>query len=130
MSNTIELFSGSCSFSNVRKEYGDYIFTIDNIKDYNPDLCIDILKLGDHDRLKDINVLWASPPCTTFSVASIGTHWKGGSNAYEPKTKECEIGLKILEKTIKIISITKPKYWYIENPRGVMRKVIDKLFQK
>lgn len=127
---TIELFSGSKSFSNVREEFGDSIFTVDNIEKFNNDLTIDILKLNDHDLPKNIKILWASPPCTTFSVASIGTHWKGGSNAYIPNTKECEIGLKILEKTIKIIGGTKPKYWYIENPRGVMRKVIDKIFQK
>jgi hypothetical protein len=124
---TTELFSGSKSFSKVRKELGDQTFTIDNIKQYNPDWCIDILKITD---LSNCNVLWASPPCTTFSVASIGTHWAGGGKAYIPKTKECKIGLKILDKTIKLIAETKPKYWYLENPRGVMRKVIDNLFNK
>ena len=41
-----------------------------------------------------------------------------------------EIGLQILDKTIQIISETKPKYWYIENPCGVMRKVIGNIFKK
>lgn len=127
---TIELFSGSKSFSEVRKEFGDKIFTVDFIEKFDNDLTIDILKLKDHDLPKNNDVLWCSPPCTTFSVASIGTHWKGGKNAYIPKTKECEIGLEILEKTIKIISERKPKYWYIENPCGVMRKVISKIFKK
>lgn len=127
---TVELFSGSKSFSNVRKEFNDSIFTVDFIEKFNNDLTIDILKINDHDLPSDIDIIWASPPCTTFSVASIGTHWKGGKNSYEPKTNRCKIGLEILEKTIKIISEKKPKYWYIENPRGVMRKVIDKIFKK
>lgn len=127
---TIELFSGSKSFSNVRKEFGDKIFTVDYIDKFDNDLTIDILKLQNQDLPKNNDVLWASPPCTTFSVASLGSHWTGGKGAYIPKTKECEIGLQILEKTIKIISERKPKYWYIENPRGVMRKVIDKFFKK
>lgn len=129
---TAEYFSGSKSYSEVRKEFGDETYTIDFIEKFNNDLTIDILKLNhkDHDQLQNLFSAWFSPPCTTFSVASIGTHWKGGKNSYEPKTKECEIGLQILEKTIKIILETKPKYWYIENPRGVMRKVIDKLFKK
>ena len=63
------------------------------------------------------------PPCTTFSVASIGHHWKGGKRGYVPKTKDAEIGLKILEKTIEIIEYIDPKYWIIENPRGMMRKM-------
>ena len=127
---TIELFSGSKSFSNVRKEFGDQTFTVDYIEKFNNDLTIDILKLKCTQLPDYEDVLWASPPCTTFSVASIGTHWEGGKNSYEPKTEACKIGLAILEKTIKIISIRKPKYYYIENPRGVMRKVIDKLFKK
>lgn len=127
---TTELFSGSKSFSNVRKEFGDKTFTIDFIEKFNNDLTIDILKIQDRDLPKEINILWASPPCTTFSVASLGTHWTGGKNAYIPKTEECKIGLEILEKTIKIIAQTKPKYWYIENPRGVMRKLIGDLFKK
>lgn len=127
---TIELFSGSKSFSNLRKEFGDKIFTVDYIEKFNNDLTIDILKLQNKDLPLNNDVIWASPPCTTFSVASIGTHWKGGKGAYEPKSESCKIGLQILEKTIKIISERKPKYWYIENPRGVMRKVIDKIFKK
>lgn len=36
----------------------------------------------------------------------------------------------MLEKTIEIIATSKPTYWFIENPRGMMRKVIDELFAK
>jgi site-specific DNA-cytosine methylase len=128
--NTIELFSGSKSFSKVRKSFGDKTFTVDYINKFDNDLTIDILKLKNEDLPNYNDVIWASPPCTTFSVASIGAHWEGGSGAYVPKTEQCRIGLKILEKTIKIISQRKPKYYYIENPRGVMRKIIDKLFIK
>jgi len=127
--NTTELFSGSKSFSKVRKEFGDSIFTIDNIEKYNPTMCCDILTITKLPRDR-CDIIWASPPCTTFSVASIGTHWKGGKGSYKPKTKACKIGLKILERTIKLIAETKPKYWYLENPRGVMRKVIEDIFNK
>ena len=40
-----------------------------------------------------------------------------------PKTKEAEIGLKIVTKTIEIINELSPKYYYIENPRGLLRKL-------
>ena len=49
---TIELFSGSKSFSNVRKEFGDKIFTVDYIDKFDNDLTIDILKLQNQDLPK------------------------------------------------------------------------------
>ena len=41
----------------------------------------------------------------------------------EPKTEAAIKGLKILDKTLEIIKVVNPKYWYIENPRGMMRKM-------
>ena len=129
---TIELFSGTKSFSKVMNQQGHHTLTLDNNPDLNPNIIIDIQKYGFNFNKKNIkiDILWASPPCTAFSVASIGTHWTGGKNAYIPKTKSAKLGIELLEKTIKLIKLNKPKYWFIENPRGVMRKVIDKLLQK
>lgn len=71
---TIELFSGTKSFSKVATKLGYKTFTIDNNPELNPDLCISILELEKLDN--DIDYLWASPPCQSFSVASIGKNWK------------------------------------------------------
>jgi site-specific DNA-cytosine methylase len=126
---TIELFSGTGSFSKIAKEKGHNTFCIDKFKNLGQlDLQVD-LETWDPGHIK-ADFIWASPPCTTFSVASMGFHWTGGKGAYIPKTEKCKQGLRILENTIKIISIIKPKYFVIENPRGVMRKVIDDLFIK
>lgn len=130
--NTIELFSGTQSFSKVMRERGYHTFCIDHYLQFNNDLTIDILEIEDFSFVYnfDIDILWASPPCTAFSVASIGTHWTGGKNAYIPKTDFAKLSLEIVEHTIMLISIEKPKCWYIENPRGVLRKLIDPLFEK
>jgi hypothetical protein len=141
--NTIELFSGTKSFSKVAESLGYLTFTVDNDKKLEPDLAVNLLvksnwNLIEYSRfsyknkvnLKPLNILWASPPCTAFSVASIGTHWIGGKKKYIPKTKEAEIGIELLDNTIKYISVIKPLFWFIENPRGIMRKVIDKIFKK
>ena len=126
---TVELFSGTGSFSKVAEAKGHEIFCIDKFEGLGRlDLQAD-LETWDPESL-EADFLWASPPCTTFSVASLGHHWKGGKQAYIPKTEKCKQGLRILENTIKIIAKVKPKYWVIENPRGVMRKVIDALFDK
>ena len=69
-------------------------------------------------------MIWASPPCTTFSVASIGKHWDMNRR---PKTQDALMGLQILKKTIGIIEhymqLNPNLIWYIENPRGMMRKI-------
>lgn len=128
--NTLELFSGTKSFSNFFNSIGYKTFTVDNNPDLKPDLVCDILTVSEFKLSNSYDIIWASPPCTTFSVASIGTHWTGGKNAYIPKTLNAKIGLELLDKTISLIFVNNPKYWFIENPRGVMRKVIDDKFKK
>ena len=69
------------------------------------------------------DIIWASPPCTTFSVASIGHHWAGGAKAYIPKTESAIIGKAIAVKTVEIIRHFNPRFFFIENPRGLLRKM-------
>ena len=69
------------------------------------------------------DIIWASPPCTTFSVASIGHHWTGGSKAYIPKSASAQVGLAIALKTKAIIRHFDPLFFFIENPRGLLRKM-------
>ena len=71
----LELFAGSRSFSKVAEEYDHDTFSVD-INDFdNIDYVTDILNF-DYTKINFIHdVIWASPPCTYFSVASIGHHW-------------------------------------------------------
>jgi hypothetical protein len=109
----LDLFCGTKSVSSVFKEHGWETVTLDFDAQFNPDVCIDILN---YNVVEHFDVIWASPPCTAFSVASIGRHWKLGC-----PSDEAIIGNKILAKTLEIINICRPKYWFIENPRGMMR---------
>ena len=119
----LELFAGSRSFSKVAEEFGYKTYTTDiepfdkinqvcNIFDFNIDKMLD--EFGSPD------IIWASPPCTYFSVSSIGHHW---NKNHTPKTKEAVLGVKIVEETNWIIKMLEPKYLYIENPRGKLRKL-------
>lgn len=69
------------------------------------------------------DIIWASPPCTAFSVASIGRHWTGGRRAYVPKSSSAAIGQALALRTLEIINACKPAVWYMENPRGLLRKM-------
>jgi site-specific DNA-cytosine methylase len=128
----LELFAGSCSFSNVAKEFGHETFTVDNGLDLKTldhyvkiDLVKDILKLDADEIPFHPDIIWASPPCTTFSIASCGHHWNAPdvNGNRIPKTESAETGLLLLEKTISIMNQLQPKYYFIENPRGLMRKM-------
>tara|TARA_Y100000004_G_scaffold94988_1_gene106418 strand:- start:314 stop:994 length:681 start_codon:yes stop_codon:yes gene_type:complete len=124
----LELFAGSRSFSKVAEEMGMKTFTTD-IKPFDKiDLVIDILEL-DNDLLMqklfekgidNVDCVWASPPCTYFSVASIGYHW---NKDHTPKTEQAKLGVKIIQKTLDIINFLDPRYFFIENPRGKLRKL-------
>jgi len=66
--------------------------------------------------------IWASPPCTAFSVASIGKHWNKDKT---PKTQDAHTGWVLVQKTIDLIESIQPRYWIIENPRGMLRTLLN-----
>jgi hypothetical protein len=116
----LELFAGSRSFSKVAEELGHDTFSVD-IKEFdNIDYVVDILKFDINKITFKPDVIWASPPCTYFSVASIGHHW---NKDHTPKTKEAIVGCQIVIKTLEIINELQPDYFFIENPRGKLRKL-------
>lgn len=120
----LELFAGSRSIGKVCDSKGHEVFSSDWKEFEGIDYPVDILEF-DPKKIPFVpDVIWASPPCTTFSVASIGKYWhKDGT----PKNAKAEHGLEILKRTILIIEHFRyhnPNLiWYIENPRGMMRKM-------
>ena len=126
----LELFAGSRSFSKVAERYGWDTYSTDLEPFDKIDQVCDIFDFDSYKMAKNFgipDVRCASPPCTTFSVASIGHHWKGGNQAYIPKTEQAELGIKIVNRTWTIIKLARalnPKLKYIiENPRGLLRKL-------
>jgi len=117
----IELFSGTKSISNAFSSRGHETFTIDNDPDLKPDLCMDMLSFNISMLPKEWrtpDIIWASPPCQTFSVCTIYRNFKDG----KPCNSKSYIGLALAMKCIEIIEQLKPKFWFIENPRGMLRK--------
>jgi hypothetical protein len=119
----LELFAGSRSIGKEAEKLGMEVFSSD-INDFGGiNYVVDILKFDTNKVPFKPDIIWASPPCTGFSVAAIGHHWGGGKGAYIPKTETARLGIELVKKTIELINFYKPKYWFIENPRGVLRKM-------
>lgn len=119
---TLELFAGSCSFTNGVS--ADQTFTTDNVQYGHIDYVVDILDF-DYAKVPFVpDIIWASPPCTGFSVAAIGKSW---NKDYTPKSDTARLGLRLVEKTKEIIAyyqkLNPNLVWYIENPRGMLRKL-------
>lgn len=118
--NVLELFAGSRSFSKEAEKLGMNTFTSDYKNFDNIDYVTDILEFDISQVPFRPNIIWASPPCTYFSVASIGKHWH---KDHTPKTENAKQGVKIVLKTLEIIEKLNPDYVFIENPRGKLRKL-------
>ena len=119
----LELFAGSRSVGKIAESLGMEVFSSDLIEFEGIDYPISIL---DFDVTKvpfQPDIIWASPPCTGFSVAAIGHHWSGGKGAYIPKTETAKLGIELVKKTLEIINHFQPTFWFMENPRGVLRKL-------
>jgi hypothetical protein len=117
---TAELFAGTKSFSKVAASLGHLTLTFEWHPKFAPDHCVDILYMSPALVPANLDVLWASPPCQAFSVASIGRNWH---RDHTPKTATARLGVGLVRKTLRIIEERQPRWWFIENPRGKLRKM-------
>lgn len=122
----IELFSGSKHISNHAAQEGFEVISIDNNPKLNPTICKNIQSVNRKSLPGSVAVVWASIPCTTFSILSIPKQWDKISIGYRnyyyvPKTPAAIEALRIVNKTLKLIAEINPIYYFIENPRGALR---------
>jgi len=116
----LDLFCGVKSLLQPCKDLGFEYFGIDIESKFNPDIVANINFLSIDQLPKNIDIVWASPPCEHFSVSSIGHHWNKDNT---PKTQEAAGSLVLVKNTFNLIEQINPQYFFIENPRGKLRKL-------
>lgn len=124
----LELFAGTRSISKAFEAAGHEVFSVEWDKDFEKiDLYADISTLTAKDILKQFgqpDVIWASPDCSTYSIAGISHHRRqqegGNLEAVSEYAKFCDMTNK---HVLDLINELKPRFYFIENPRGGMRKM-------
>ena len=126
----LELFAGTRSISKAFEKREHETFSIEWNKDFeNISLYEDINKVTAKDIIKLCggvpDVIWASPDCTTYSIAAISHHRKKNeeTNNLDPVSEYAKFCDKTNKHVLDLIQELKPKYYFIENPRGGMRKM-------
>lgn len=125
----LELFAGTRSIGKAFEARGHEVFSVEWDKDFeNIDLYADIGQLTAKDILERFgqpDVIWASPDCTTFSVAAISYHRKLNkqTKSLDPITEYARFCDAVDQNMLRLIRELDPTFYFIENPRGGMRKM-------
>ena len=98
----LDLFTGTGSVARVAEELGYEVHTLDIDRRCKPDLCVDVLEFDYANAFEPgyFDVVWASPPCHTFSCArkcNIGRYVKGEMCTRETLTRDAQRAAALCE---------------------------------
>jgi hypothetical protein len=120
----LDLFSGLGGFSEAFVRAGDEVVRVENnplLSEVPHTSMQNVLEVRDRLRefadrgepIRKYDVLLAGPPCREFSLA-----YASPRSIASRQGEEFEPDLTLLEATLEIIKITKPRVWVIENVVG------------
>ena len=124
----LELFCGTKSVGKAFEAAGHEVYTVDWDARFEPSLVADIGNLTAQDIINLCggipDVIWASPDCTTYSVSAISTHRRKEADGHlSPQTEYAKRCDEINKHVIELIKELNPRYFFIENPVGGLRKM-------
>lgn len=125
----LELFAGTRSIGRAFESRGHEVYSVEWDKKFDDiDLYADIGTVTAEQILNNFghpDVVWMSPDCTSFSIAAISHHRKkneetGNLDPVSDYAKFCDT---VDQHCLDLIRELKPRFYFIENPRGGMRKM-------
>lgn len=124
----LELFSGTRSIGKAFEAHGHEVYSVDWDKKFKAHWYVDVESVRPQDILKRFgrpDVIWASPDCSSYSLAAISKHRKldkelGGGLPLTEYAKKCD---RTNVQLIRLLTALKPEVWFIENPRGMLCKM-------
>lgn len=125
----LELFAGTRSIGKAFEARGHEVYSVEWDKSFDRiDLYADIGTLTAAEILEKFgrpDVIWASPDCSTFSVAAISKHRRldKATGSLEPITEYARFCDAVDQNVLQLIKDLQPALYFIENPRGGMRKM-------
>ncbi|MEM5097209.1 DNA cytosine methyltransferase [Enterococcus faecalis] len=124
----LELFAGTRSIGKAFESQGHEVFSVEwDKKHKNIDWYADIGKITATEIIERFgrpDVIWASPDCSSYSIAAISHHRKKESDGnLAPVSEYAKFCDEVNQHVLRLIEELHPKYWFIENPRGGMRKM-------
>lgn len=124
----LELFAGTRSIGKAFEAEGHEVFSIEWDKQHEDiDWYTDILEVTAEDIIERFgrpDIIWASPDCTSYSIAAISHHrTREEDGNLAPKSEYAKFCDKVNIHVLSLIDQLQPKYYFIENPRGGMRKM-------
>lgn len=124
----LELFAGTRSIGKAFEARGHEVFSVDWDESFpGIDLNCDIGCLSAQDVIERFgrpDVIWASPDCTTFSIAAISHHRVREQDGHlAPKSEYAKTCDEVDRHVLDLVEELRPAFWFIENPRGGMRKM-------
>lgn len=124
----LELFAGTRSIGKAFEREGHEVFSVDwDARFDNIDYQGNVLSLFPDDIITMFgipDVIWASPDCTTYSIAGIRHHRNMDRSAKSEYAFDSDIINKHLWGLIDhFLKLNPSLLYYVENPRGVYRKM-------
>ena len=124
----LELFAGTRSIGKAFEARGHEVFSVEwDRKFENINLYGDIKDVTANQILELFgkpDVIWASPDCTTYSVAAISKHrQRDASGNLLPISEYAKFCDGVNAHLLDLIEELDPTYWFIENPVGGLRKM-------
>jgi|TARA_R110000824_G_scaffold52293_2_gene145123 hypothetical protein len=89
-------------------------------------ICKDIINVTveELELLGPFDFIWASPDCKVWSLAALhANHWEKRGSQFVPITDRALAMRDRVIWTLHLIESLDPKYWVMENPKGMLRKM-------